>query len=512
MSNAKTFIKNGLIMSAAALIIRTASMGFNVYMSQKLGAQGMGLYSLISAVYRFAMTFSLSGIGLAAARLTAEEFAVKSGSGAKSAVVRCSVYALIFSLSAATALLVSADLIAEKMLSDARCALSIRILAVSLPFLSVSAVFDGYFNAKRCVKKTAASLILEQTVRMTAATVLIELFLPADIKYACAGVSAGITLSEAASFLYMLVCFLRCGRADTADPSPPSKNQNRRMLAIAVPIAVSSYLRSGLSTLREILIPSGLKKYGGSYEKALASYGVVQGMTMPVLMFFAVFLGSFADLLMPEMARYYRQGHKVSIQRNAARALRVTLIFSMISAAMLTAFSREIGLMFYNSEEASAYIRVLAPLTVVMYLDNMVDSVLKGVNEQLANVRYNILDGALSLALICLLLPRFGIGGYLAVIFISEIFNLTLSLRRMLKVTGMRFCVKEWVLLPAASAALAALMSRLPAVITGADVMGVLPSILSAFAGVCVYYLLLRAFDAVHENELRSALATVINK
>ena len=157
MSNAGKFIRNGLIMAASALLIQTASMGFNVYMSQKLGAQGMGLYSLINAVYRFAITFSISGIGLASSRMAAEEFAINSPRGARIAVARCSVYALAFSATATLALLCFADPVSAILLGDSRAALSIRILGVSLPFLSVSAVFDGYFNAKRAVKKTAAA-------------------------------------------------------------------------------------------------------------------------------------------------------------------------------------------------------------------------------------------------------------------------------------------------------------------------------------------------------------------
>lgn len=504
MSTAVKLIKNGLLMSAAALLIQTAAMGFNVYMSNKIGAEGMGLFSLVSSVYRFAITFSLSGIGFAATRMAAEEFAKNNGKGALDAVKRCSVYALVFSLAASFTMFFSAELVSEKMLGDIRCILSVKVLALSLPFLAVSSAFDGYFTAKRSVKKTASSLIVEQTVRMTAAIVFLEFFVPDSVEYACAAVSAGITLSEAVSFFYMLISCVRSGRREEGEKEL-RRGQNARMLSIAVPIALSSYLRSGLSTLREVLIPSGLKKYGGSYEQALSSYGVIQGMTMPILFFPAVFLNSFSGLLMPEMARYYQQGYKVSIRNAASRVIRITLLFSFGAAGLLTAFSRELGVILYSSEEVGRYLLILAPLVIVMYLDTAVDSMLKGINEQLANVRYNVLDSALTLVLVATLLPKFGIGGYIAVIFISEIFNITLSLRRLIKVTGVRIDMWRFVILPAACASAAMLTSRLIPFLLNPQSPSALLVTISVITALVFYCFLLRISGAVTRGDISTA-------
>lgn len=46
-----TFIKNAFIMTATALLLRTIGMFFRVYMSNKIGAEGMGLYQLIFSIY-----------------------------------------------------------------------------------------------------------------------------------------------------------------------------------------------------------------------------------------------------------------------------------------------------------------------------------------------------------------------------------------------------------------------------------------------------------------------------
>lgn len=507
MSTAGKLFRNGLLLSAVSLLIQTAGMGFNIYLSGKIGAEGMGLFSLVSAAYRFAVTFSLSGIGLTATRMTAAEFARGSGRGALTAVLRCAVYALCFSGAAAFALYASADFLSVTLLHDIRCALSLRILAVSLPFLSVSAAFDGYFTAKRSVRVPAASLILEQSLRMTVTILLLVFLMPPGLTYATAAVSLGITLSEALSFLYMLFSCLRDRRrVIVADPAPASSGQTGQMLAIALPIAVSSYLRSGLSTLREVLIPSGLKRYGGSYEKALGDYGVISGMTMPLLNFPAVFLNTFSGLLMPEMARYYQLKQRESIRRAAQQVLRITLLFAIGTAALLTAFAGDLGQLCYKSDTVGGYLLLLGPLVTVMYLDTAVDSMLKGLNEQLANVRYNLFDSALCLVLVAVLLPRFGIGGYLCVIIVSELFNTGLSLRRLVKVTGLRLDLTSAVLRPALCAAIAMFTARLPALLTGTTVQSLPAFILSAASGILLYLLLLRTSGAVSHVDVQSAV------
>ena len=140
-----------------------------------------------------------------------------------------------------------------------------------------------------------------------------------------------------------------------------------------------------------------------------------------------------------------------------------------------------------------------------MYLDTAVDSMLKGINEQLANVRYNVLDSALTLVLVATLLPKFGIGGYIAVIFISEIFNITLSLRRLIKVTGVRIDMWSFVILPAACASAAMLISRLLPFLVETKTPSVILTVTSAIIGMIIYCYLLRISGAVTSKDISTA-------
>ena len=75
MRRGRKFFINAIILTSTSLFIRTVGVSFNVYISNKLGASGVGLFQLIMSVYVFAVTFATSGINLTTTRLVAEGLA-----------------------------------------------------------------------------------------------------------------------------------------------------------------------------------------------------------------------------------------------------------------------------------------------------------------------------------------------------------------------------------------------------------------------------------------------------
>ena len=67
MNNSK-LAKHTAVMTAVNLIMRSASVFFNAYLTSKVGSAGMGLFQLVMTVYSLAVTFSCAGIKLAATR------------------------------------------------------------------------------------------------------------------------------------------------------------------------------------------------------------------------------------------------------------------------------------------------------------------------------------------------------------------------------------------------------------------------------------------------------------
>ena len=103
---------------------------------------------------------------------------------------------------------------------------------------------------------------------------------------------------------------------------------------------------------------------------------------------------------------------------------------------------------FFNEQKVSFYLGLLSLLAIPMYLDTVADSILKGLGLQNACLRYNIIDSVLRVAAIFVLMPKIGPVFYIALIYISEIFNLALSLGKAAKTTKLKVEWFEWIILP----------------------------------------------------------------
>ena len=104
-------------------------------------------------------------------------------------------------------------------------------------------------------------------------------------------------------------------------------------------------------------------------------------------------------------------------------------------------FSEMLGNSLYQNKEAGIFIKAVAPLIPIMYLDSAVDGLLKGLGEQLYSMRVNILDSTLSVIMVWLLLPRLGVWGYVLTVYVCEVVNGVLSLCRLLSVTKPRISI-----------------------------------------------------------------------
>ena len=82
----------------------------------------------------------------------------------------------------------------------------------------------------------------------------------------------------------------------------------------------------------------------------------------------------------------------------------------------------------------------LPPPTLYGQFDNLddVDCMLKGLGEQLYCMRVNIVDSLISIILIFTLLPMYGIRGYVAVIFITELINTSFSILKLINITNIK--------------------------------------------------------------------------
>ncbi len=428
----RLYLKNAALLTAVGFVLRVLGMVFRVQMAGYLGSEGMGLYQLILAVYAVFTSLASAGINVASTRLAAQSLA--RGRGMAATLRGLCTAALSLGSAAMLAQMLLAGPVSRRLLHDARAEMGLRILAPSLPFIAVAGALRGCFLARRRVEPGVIAQLLEQTVRMVLALWALRAVARWGAAWGCAAVLLGNTVSEAlscgivAAFAWREPAFRRKN-----GPEPLHPYTDAELFGIVLPVTGSRLLASGLQAAESSLIPWCLARYLGDRAAAMAQYGDLKGMAMPLLFFPFSVLAALSGLLMPEITRARTKNDTAAVRRLVGRMLRLAGAFSLAAGAGFFLFGAPVARRLYGSAQVGAYVRVLALAAPFMYLESMVDGVLKGLGEQLATFRYSLLDSALRIAAIVLLLPRYGMPAFLGIMVGSNALTCALNTRRMVQ-------------------------------------------------------------------------------
>ena len=91
-------------------------------------------------------------------------------------------------------------------------------------------------------------------------------------------------------------------------------------------------------------------------------------------------------------------------------------------------FANDISIAIYDNKKVGKWIKILSFLVIFMYIDNIVDGMLKGINEHVSVMLCNILDLIVTILIIFFIVPILGMEGYILSIFVSELLNFSVSL------------------------------------------------------------------------------------
>ena len=394
-----SYLKNAALLTGADVVLRLAGMGLRIWLANALGGEGMGLYQLVLAMYSLFVTLATSGVSVAATRLMAEEL--------------------------------------SRSRAEARGML-LRLLGAAL--LLGSAAWAGQFG----LAELAAAWWL------------------GDVRAAGALRAAATALSETVSACLMLLFYRReAVSAFGAGPARRPMDPAKRLWEILWPVEGGRCLASALHTAENMLVPACLTVYlldAGGRSAAVAQYGNLKGMALPLLTFPFGLLGSLSVLLMPEITQAHIRGETGRLSALLDRMLRLTGYFSALAGAVFWVWGAAAAQLFYGPDgaEAGFYLTVLGPAMPLMYLESMVDGAMKGVGEQKAVFRYSLWDAVLRIAGVMVLLPRFGMKGFLFVILLSSVYTCLANTARLLRVSGMRPALMRWLGAPLLAAGVSA--------------------------------------------------------
>jgi len=356
-----------------------------------------------------------------------------------------------------------AGLIGAGILNEPRIVLSLRILSFSFVFMALGSCLRGYFLGLQKTIVPALSQIIEQLARIGVIMLLAAAFIPRGLEYAAAMAVIGIVVGETLSFLYVFVAYKFSKRKDAKIKVAPTMGKRTALFAIgamAMPLTLNRITSSFLSTVENVMIPGRLQAYGMTGDEAMATFGSITGMAMPLIFFPSAILVALSISLVPSIAESMTLGHTARVNSTITKSITFTCIVAFGAAAIFVVFPYEIGQLVY-SQDLRQILLILGLMCPLWYLNITLNGVLSGLGEQIFIFRTSLMASGINIAFVFFFVPMHGVTAFLVGWFISLALVTVFSIGRLKKTTGIKTSLNLWFIKPALAAILAGLLTNL---------------------------------------------------
>ena len=430
MDNKYVLLKGTLLLTGAGFITKIIGFIYRIFLSQTIGAEGMGIYQLIFPIHTLCFALSVGGIQTAISRFTAARASLKDEQGARD------IFVLSGALSTAVALIVSlilyenASWFAVHILLEERCTSLLKLMAFSIPMGTLHSCVNGYYYAKKKMSIPAASQLLEQCARVGVSyglfLILTEQGLSITPMLAVAGLVGGELVSMIFSLLVILWDYRKAGYR-LRNLRSPGKDM-KEILAFSFPLTCSRLLVNVLHSIESVLIPGHLRLYGLDNGSALSIYGVLTGMALPLILFPSAITNAVSTVLLPSVAEQQAVGNHQAIRRAIFLSAKYCLILGFLSTAFFFFAGDFLGLALFKNEFAATFIKTLAFICPCLYLSGTLSGILNGLGAANQSFLLNTLGLGVRIAFVFFIIPEYGIQGYLWGLIVSELLVTGLSL------------------------------------------------------------------------------------
>ena len=467
---ANPVLTGAAILTLAGFASRIIGFFYRIFLSQQIGAEGMGVYQLIFPVFSVCFSLCCGPVQTAISRYVAAQNQTppqmrrsqgqsSPTSGSPEAVLRAGLL-LSFSLACLCAVVVytGSEFLAEQILMEARCGTLLRLMALTIPVCSLHCCISGYYYGLQKAHIPALAQLTEQIVRVCSVYGICAALTETGQEPTAATAVWGMVLGELASLCFTGLSYLH--HRWTRQAAGSASHYLPGLLSLAIPLTATRLCVSVLQSGEAVMIPSRLQLYGMSSTQALSVYGVLTGMAYPFILFPSAVIQSMAVMLLPDMAHSQSMGNQERIDINTTRTITVSLYLGILCTGLFLFYGDSMGEVLFSSPLAGSYIVTLSWLCPFLYLSTTLGSILNGLGQTRSTFGHSILSLLAQLCFVLFLVPVIGIRGYLYGLLFGQLFLTLLHLRSVRRLVHIRYRAVHHLLRPIAALGLATFTSK----------------------------------------------------
>ena len=445
----KALITGTIVLTLTSFVTKVLGFIFRIYMSNIMGAEGVGLYQLVFPIYMLIWSISSAGISLAVSKKVAEHTA----RGKHADGIRTLKSALIISVGLASIMsifiFIMAPWVANSYIKEPRTELALKYLCVCVPFMATACCIRGYFQGRQEMAVSGLAQVIEQIARMTIIFLFSSLFIPKGIEYACALGALGLCAGEFCSALFTFIMLqIKKHHLPRTKATISYHSMLGTLITISLPITANRFLTSALSSLENILIPIELQKYGMSSSDALGMYGMFSGMALPLLFFPSMVTMAISTALVPSISESVAMKNTRVLHKTVSKSIQYSAVIGIGACALFMTLGNEIAIACYGRSEVGQLLRYLAIICPFVYLRDILTGMLNGLGLQKLTFKGNSIASVICIMLIVILVPKFGIVGFVIAMLIQSSLVTCYHMWHALRHINLSVDILSWIIKP----------------------------------------------------------------
>ncbi len=387
-------MKKGIIaLLFSQILIKMLGLIYKLYLTNRPGFGDIGnaIYSSGFQVYALLLTFSSTGVPNAISKLLSERLAIGDTKGAHK-IFKISFWTFaIFGIIGTLILFCGAHIISIKWIGIPEAEYCLIALSPSIFFVSITAVFRGYYNAKEKFTITAKSQTIEQIAKTIFTILLVELV--ANISKNNVKLMAGVanfatTVATIVSFIYIFLYYKRKRKEIAQEikigvnyiPTRVRKNI-KKILKESIPISLSSLMASFNKNIDLFTVVKGLKNFM-SEKEAITQYGILSGKVDTICMLPLSLNVPIVTAIVPSIAKLNTISKNNEVVEKSKIYVKISMIIGFFSTIFLIIFADIIlKILFPNASGGAMLLRINSISIFFAIIAQTINGILQGIGK-----------------------------------------------------------------------------------------------------------------------------------
>lgn len=413
--------------------VATRAFGFllKIFLSRNMSSTMLGSYQVAMSIFGVLMTFVSSGIPVVLSRNVSYYHGEKNKNAIGSIVSSGLILTGIICALASIIVIFFPNLLNKLFTSNA----STEMLLILLPALIFSSIYEVLRGALWGEKEFFVISITEFIEQVLRIVIIILLFKTTFLDMSLTNKTA-LSLSIAciiSSIIVTIIYFKKGGKL--YNPKPELK----KLIKTSSPITAVRTVSSVVSSIIAIIIPIKLMDYGYSSTEALSEFGIIMGMTFPLLMIPSTLISSLAVTIIPSISEQSNNIDSGNVKdKNVLKSkinfsIRTTIVFSSLLMPMFIALGEPICKLVFKNEVAGHYLSIATIAMIPMGISQITSSMLNAIGLELKSLKNYVISASLLIFSI-LFLPKY-IGTYSLIVghFLMSLSSSILNIKMLAK-------------------------------------------------------------------------------